>query len=284
MKTTCLVLMTVAFAGLVACSQPQPGADPSAAPMASQTQTPQNGTTAAETPRTGAAVIAASRPAPSSTRELPVVTLHLAGDSTVMTYAATSKQEGWGQEIGPMFNDKVKVNNVAIGGASVVTFKNGNWNRLIGAVKPGDFVMIQFGANDSGTVAGRHVEPADFGAMYRTMAQEVKAKGGTPIFVTPSAFFQWSGSRQDNARLAPYSAAIKEAGAAEKVSVVDLNARGVEWLGSIGQTEARNFYMPNSQGVIDKAHFVKEGAVKMAGFVVEEVKKGGTPLGEYVKE
>jgi pectinesterase len=156
-------------------------------------------------------------------------------------------------------------------------------NRLIAAVKPGDFVMIQFGANDSGTVAGRHVEPAAFEAMYRTMAQEVKAKGGTAIFVTPSAFFQWSGTRQDNARLAPYSAAIKAAGAAEKVSVVDLNARGVEWLSSIGQTEARNFYMPNSQGVIDKAHFVKEGAVKMAGFVAEEVKKGGTPLGEYVK-
>ncbi|HVT81367.1 MAG TPA: GDSL-type esterase/lipase family protein [Phycisphaerae bacterium] len=231
-----------------------------------------------------APAVSGSQPAGAAQeRQLPPITLHLAGDSTVSNYPATTKQEGWGMEIGQFFSDKVKVNNVAIGGASVVTFKNGNWNRLIAAVKPGDYVMIQFGANDSGTVAGRHVSPQDFGAMYGTMADEVKARGGTAIFVTPSAFYQWSGGKQDNARLAPYREAIIKAGKEKGVLVDDLNARGVEWLTEIGEAKAHDIYMPNSAGVPDKAHFMKEGAVKMAGMVAGELKRIGSPLAAYLK-
>src|SRR5262245_60676639 len=42
---------------------------------------------------------------------LPLVTLHLAGDSTVSNYDSKTPQEGWGQEIGQFFTDKVTVNN-----------------------------------------------------------------------------------------------------------------------------------------------------------------------------
>ena len=137
---------------------------------------------------------------------LPAITLHLAGDSTVMTYAETTTQEGWGQELGQFFIDKVTIDNKAIGGANVQTFKNGNWNKIISALKPGDYVMMQFGANDSGTAHGP-VSPEDYAATLGEMADEVRAKQATPILVTPSAFYQWSDGKQDNARLAPYAAA-----------------------------------------------------------------------------
>ncbi len=215
------------------------------------------------------------------TGKLPALTLHLAGDSTVMTYPATTTQEGWGQELGPFFTDKVTINNQAVGGANVQSFKNGRWSNILAALKPGDYVMMQFGANDSGTAHGP-VTPGDYAATLGQMADEVRAKGATPIFVTPSAFYQWSDGKQDNARLAPYAAAALTAGAGKNVLVVDLNARGVAYLSSLGPDAAKALYMP-SRGTVDKAHFVKAGAAKMAQFVAEELRRINSPLAAYLK-
>ena len=212
---------------------------------------------------------------------LSAITLHLAGDSTVKTYAATTTQEGWGQELGQFFIDKVTINNQAKGGANVKSFKNGRWGNILSILKAGDYVMIQFGANDSGTAHGP-VTPADFAVTLSRMADEVKARKAIPIFVTPSAFYQWSGGKQDNTRLAPYAAAMVTAGAAQNVQVVDLNARGVEYLNSIGQTAAKVLYMP-SHGTVDKAHFVKAGSTKIAQFVAEELRRIHSSLAAYLK-
>jgi lysophospholipase L1-like esterase len=213
--------------------------------------------------------------------DLPPVTVHLAGDSTVSNYPPSTVQEGWGQELGQFFNDKVTIDNQAIGGANVKSFKAGNWRRIIAALRTGDYVLIQFGANDSGTAHGP-VSPADFAATLGQMADEVKARGATPIFVTPSAFFQWSNDAEDNTRLAPYATAMHTQGAASNVMVDDLNARGVELLNSIGRTRAAPLYLP-SRGTVDKAHFVKAGATQMARFVAEELRRINSPLSGYLK-
>jgi len=216
--------------------------------------------------------------------ELPPVTIHLAGDSTVCIYdPATTVQEGWGMELGQFFNDKVTVDNQAVGGANVRSFKaSGNWTRIMAALKPGDYVLMQFGANDSGTAHGP-VNPPEYIAILGQMADEIRAKGGTPIYVTPSAFFQWSANgKQDNSRLAAHTAACYTAGAANNALVVDLNARGVEWLNSIGQKTAADFYLP-VRGAPDKAHFVKSGATQMAQLVAGEIGRIKSPLAAYLK-
>lgn len=213
---------------------------------------------------------------------LPPVTIHLAGDSTVCNYPATTVQEGWGMELGQFFNDRVKVDNQAVGGANVQSFKrSGNWTRIMAALQPGDYVLMQFGANDSGTAHGP-VSPPDYVATLGQMAEEIRAKGGTAIFVTPSAFYDWTTGKQNNARLAPYAAACYTAGTANHALVVDLNARGVAWLNSVGPTVAASFYLPVS-GAPDKAHFVKSGATQMARLVAGEIKRIQSPLAAYLK-
>ena len=214
---------------------------------------------------------------------LPPVTIHLGGDSTVCNYPATTVQEGWGMELGQFFNDKVTVDNQAIGGANVQTFhRGGNWSRIIAALQPGDYVLLQFGANDSGTAHGP-VHPPEFVDTLSQMADEIRAKGATPIFVTPSAFFDWTADgKENNARLAPYAAACYTAGAAKNCLVDDLNARGVEWLNSIGKATAAPFYLP-VRGAPDKAHFVKSGATQMAKMVAGEIRRINSPLAAYLK-
>ena len=244
------------------------GADAATGASDARAQMPSN----AVSPAPGAS----SRPS-----DLPPVTVHLAGDSTVMNYPATTVQEGWGQEFGQFFNDKVTIDNQAIGGANVQSFKSGSWSRIIARLKAGDYVLIQFGANDSGTAHGP-VTPVDFAATLGQMTDEVRARAATTIFVTPSAFYQWSNGKEDNARLAPYAAAMLSEGAAKSVLVADLNARGVELLNSIGQTAATPLYLP-SRGTTDKAHFLKAGAIKMAQLTAGELRRIHSPLAAYLK-
>jgi lysophospholipase L1-like esterase len=210
---------------------------------------------------------------------LPATTLHLAGDSTVMYYAPPSAQEGWGQELAQFFIPKITIDNQALGGASVQTFHDGSrWANIMSALRAGDYVMADFGINDSGTVAGRSVTPTNFQKLMLQMSNEVKAKGATFIIVTPSALQYWSGGMDGNTRLAPYVAVENSLGAMNQIPIDDLNARSLEFLDMIGQTAAMQIYING-----DKAHFTKQGATKMAELVAAELRRIGNPLAQYLK-
>jgi lysophospholipase L1-like esterase len=83
-----------------------------------------------------------------------VPTLWIAGDSTVKSNAP---MRGWGQDLARFFDPaKLNVVNHAIGGRSSRTFyTEGRWQRLVDEVRPGDWVVIQFGHNDVGPTDAR---------------------------------------------------------------------------------------------------------------------------------
>src|SRR6185437_7329176 len=106
--------------------------------------------------------------APGNGRYFPPVpsdpnlpTLWLIGDSTVrngtLGDGSNLNQWGWGAPIVAYFNlDKINVVNRAFGGTSSRTFYNGFfWQNLRPQIKKGDFVLLQFGANDNGGASGR---------------------------------------------------------------------------------------------------------------------------------
>ena len=87
-----------------------------------------------------------------ATNHLP--TLWIAGDSTLRSNAPL---RGWGQDLGTFFDPKkINVVNRAIGGRSARTFfSEGRWKEILDGMKPGDFVIIQFGHNDVGPLDAR---------------------------------------------------------------------------------------------------------------------------------
>ena len=80
-------------------------------------------------------------------------TLHIVGDSTVKS-GGVNGMVGWGERIQPFFDvEKINVVNHAIGGRSARTyFTEGRWDKVAAQIKPGDFVIIQFGHNDQGRI------------------------------------------------------------------------------------------------------------------------------------
>jgi lysophospholipase L1-like esterase len=201
----------------------------------------------------------------------------MAGDSTMSNYDATTTQEGWGQELGQFFINKVTIDNQAQPGANIQTFYSGRWKTLIGNVKAGDYVMAAFGINDSGTTHGP-VTPADFQTQMGVMADEVAAKKATFIPTTSSPLQVWVGGKETNMRLQPYCDATIAIGMMKGLLVDDLNARGVAYYNMIGQTAAAALTFNG-----DKAHFDKAGATAMAQLAAQELTRINSPLAAYLK-
>jgi len=246
----------------------------------------------------------------------PPITIWLAGDSTVQDYPAGNTEgdngttlEGWGQELAPFFNTRVVVNNQAIGGRSVAFFMwavqrdaagnyrcvddqgnpnyqldaSGNhvdtaqWARIKAGIKPGDFLLAQFGTNDETHTCPRFVSLADFQTDFGIMADAVRARGATPIFVTPMSHRTFVGTTINNTLL-PYANAMKAEAGLKNVEVEDLNLRSVEYFNMVGNTFlATNIF---DTGI---THFIKPGAIKMAELITGEIRAHQGPLAAYLK-
>ena len=135
-------------------------------------------------------------------------TLWIIGDSTVRN--STYGQVGWGDPLVAEFDPaKIDVINRAIGGRSSRTFlTEGRWDAVMAHLKPGDFVLIQFGHNDGGklndnrcraTIKGtgkeneKIVRVTDgkretvhtYGWYLTKYVEDTKSKGAVPIIVSP---------------------------------------------------------------------------------------------------
>jgi alpha-L-arabinofuranosidase len=136
-------------------------------------------------------------------------TVYTIGDSTVKNGDGSggNGQWGWGAFLGDFFNsDSVEVRNYGRGGRSSRSFiDEGLWDQVLCKLKPGDFVVMQFGHNDGiapndpqrprGTLRGNGDEAKNFyfeakkdsmlihtyGWYMRKYINEAKAKGATPI-------------------------------------------------------------------------------------------------------
>ena len=96
--------------------------------------------------------------------ELPVYDLQrtegkpvvfITGDSTVKNNDKDPNgMWGWGAVANTIFDEtKIDIVNAAMAGRSCRTYLNeGRWDRVYNSLKPGDFVLIQFGHNDIGAI------------------------------------------------------------------------------------------------------------------------------------
>jgi lysophospholipase L1-like esterase len=237
------------------------------------------------------------------------ITVWLAGDSTVAN-GSTPCPVGWGKQFQSFFGSSVNVVNKAQGGRSVQTWlydvgttmgSNGEcvlnsdkylsaWTDTLDGMKPGDFLFIQFGINDTDSTCNRHVGTALFQKYYGMMAQAAKDHGATPIFVTPVSSISCSGSKAQGTR-GTYAAATKQAGTTYGVTVIDLEQLSVALYTSLGfcplpgadtaatfeaATPVGNFFCE------DHTHFEAAGAKQIAGLIVKALRDQKIVLANYL--
>src|SRR5919202_6908991 len=124
------------------------------------------------------------------------VTVFSVGDSTMADYDIEewSKRNGgenyplrgWMMAMPQFFTDEVEIQNAAISGISSKSFRDeGAWKKVIDAVKPGDYVFIQFGHNDEKSDTSLHTDArTGFRQNLINYVTETKAKGANPVLFT----------------------------------------------------------------------------------------------------
>lgn len=114
-----------------------------------------------------------------------VVTVFMIGDSTMANKSLDggNQERGWGHVLGGFFSENIRVENHAVNGRSSKSFiDEGRWQEVLDRIRPGDYVLIQFGHNDEKADEKRHTDPGTtFDANLRKFVTETRSKGGIPV-------------------------------------------------------------------------------------------------------
>ncbi len=245
--------------------------------------------------------------APGDGRYLPPLpadsllpTLWLIGDSTVRNGSAGENgpagQWGWGAPLTAFFDPKkINVVNRAFGGTSSRTFYKGFfWKYLRPQLRKGDFVLIQFGANDNGGAKGKGAlagfgEDTElngdetvhtFGWYLQQFVAEIRAQDATPILCSLTPRKSWSSDGQhfnrQNTTHASWTEQVAKQTTTPFIPLYDLIAAKYE---ELGPAKVDTLYVPSPK---EKLHTGWEGAVLNAECVVSGLKSmNDDPLAEF---
>lgn len=234
-------------------------------------------------------------------KKAPIV--FLIGDSTVKNGRGdgSNGQWGWGSFFDQFFDtSKISVENHALGGRSSRTFfTEGLWNKVLSGIRSGDYLFIQFGHNDGGSLNtgraraslkgignesevvimerdGSPEEVFTYGHYLRIYIRQAKAKGAIPIVLSPTPRNSWTNGKMDR-MTETYTKWAKEVAANENVAFIDLNDLAAKKCDAMGQDKAKQLFL-------DNVHTSKDGAVMNGAAVIDGLKMNkNITLNKYLR-
>ena len=117
-------------------------------------------------------------------------TIFVIGDSTAANKDTTGGkvERGWGMMLQNCFDaDYIVIDNHAVNGRSSKSFLDeGRWEKVLEKIRPGDYVIIQFGHNDEKAQPERHTDPGStFDDNLARYVRETREHGGIPVLMNP---------------------------------------------------------------------------------------------------
>ena len=245
------------------------------------------------------------RPVPGSSRQGDNPVLFLVGNSTMRTGTlgnGSNGQWGWGFYAHEYYDEnKITVENHALGGTSPRTFYNNLWKPVLAAIQKGDYVFLELGHNDNGPIdsirARSSYRPNEvlevkedsisiynkvtkkqetvytFGGYTRRFINEIRAKGATPILftLTPRNDYEEDNPKKIKRKLTDFTPAIFAIGKEMNVPVIDLNDISALKLEKYGPWKTDyHFYL-------DKIHSSAYGARMNAASAAEGILASDDP-------
>lgn len=258
--------------------------------------------------RTFLSVLLASAVAPSAFARDDRPALFLIGDSIIRNgyndNGGTNGQWGWGHMVKFHFDtSRIHVVNDAMGGTSSESYMTspGLWGLVKPLIRPGDFVMIGFGHNDSyGAAPGnddelhpkREIPPRDgseplpptgelvhsFGWYLREYVRQIRALGATPILMSLIPRNAWTDAGEIRRSENSYALWTRQAAEQADAHFIPLNRLVCDRFDALGQTHVTENLFPEGEYV----HPNWTGAVMIADIVMGALKELATPLNTYM--
>jgi DNA sulfur modification protein DndE len=221
--------------------------------------------------------------------------IFLIGDSTMANKPAGDNPErGWGQLLPQYLTDAVEVQNHAVNGRSTKSFINEyRWDTVMSRLKAGDYVLIQFGHNDSKTDDSNRSAPAH--TLYREnllrFISDVRSRSAFPVLITPVMRRKFDEQGKFVDQHGDYPSVVKEVGELTKTPVIDLHKSSEALIVKEGVEGSKRLFLhipPNHFTAYkgkeeDNTHFSKYGAASMASLVCQGIKDLNLPIAQYLK-
>ncbi|MBB4044250.1 lysophospholipase L1-like esterase [Bacteroides reticulotermitis] len=247
------------------------------------------------------------RPAAGSSRKGNNPVLFLVGNSTMRTGTlgnGNNGQWGWGYYAEEFFdNNRITVENHALGGTSSRTFYNRLWPDVVKGVRPGDWVIIELGHNDNGPYdsgrarasipgigkdslevtikeTGAKETVYTYGEYMRRFIRDVKQKGGHPILfsLTPRNAWQDQDSTIVTRVNQTFGLWAKQVAEEQSVPFIDLNDITARKFEQFGKEKVKYMFY------IDRIHTSAFGAKVNAESAAEGIRTyQGLELSNYLK-
>ncbi len=245
------------------------------------------------------------------------ITVFMIGDSTMANKSITGgkPERGWGHVLGGFFTEDIIVDNHAVNGRSSKSFiDEGRWDKVLSRIKPGDYVVIQFGHNDEKPNPDRHTDPGTtFDANLSRFVNEARERGANPIlmnaivrrnFIAPKDPTVSEDARPDASKSkekvegdtlydthGAYLDSPRNVAKKLNVPFVDANKITHELVQGLGREESKKLFMwvePNTvpavpKGSVDNTHLNVYGARVVAGLLVDAMAEAVPALAPYVR-
>ena len=222
-------------------------------------------------------------------------TLFVVGDST----ASNVENRGWGDHLAAYFDlTKINVANRARAGRSSRTFQTeGLWDKVLADMKPGDYVLIQFGHNDGGppdkdrargslpglgeeskdfTMPDGHQETVrTFGWYMRKFIADTRAKGANPVVLSLTVRNIWKDGKAERGS-GHFSQWSEEIAQSEHAPFIDVTNAVADQYEKLGEAQVKELFST------DHTHTSPAGAEINAATVVAGLKAMKSPLAELL--
>ena len=220
-----------------------------------------------------------------------VPTLWLCGNSTVVDQDY-EPWASWGQMITRWFTDEVAVANYAESGETATSFiAAGRLKKIVSLMKEGDYIFMEFGHNDQ-----KEKRPGS-GAFYnyvyalKQFVDEARAKGVTPVFVTPTQRRSFDKNGKIQETHANYPEAMRWVAKDLGVPLIELHEMTRTFFETLGVEESKRALVhypaktyPGQQTAFeDNTHFNPYGAYEISKMMVEGMKSLSLPIVKYIR-
>ena len=250
-------------------------------------------------------------PAYGQGREVGKPMVFITGDSTVKNKDKDADgMWGWGSQAGLIFDSaKIVWENVAMAGRSTRSYiREGRWERVYNALRPGDFVLIQFGHNDICSIIdpkergvipgtadtchvyqmekdGRYEVVYSFGWYLCKMIDDTREKGATPILLSLTPRNEWPGGKIER-RNDSYGKWYREVVEQTGVAFVDVHNLSADFLDKkfASKDEAKSKQKASKYFNHDHTHTSLSGAQMNARSVAQGLRAIHSPLADYLKK
>ena len=212
---------------------------------------------------------------------IQVPRVFLLGDSTVSDQRS-EPFASWGQMLPRFFAPDVAIANYAESGETLKSFLTElRFDKALSEMRPGDWVLIQFGHNDEKSQWPQTYVAADttYRSYLRTYIAEVRRHGANPVLVTSPQRRIFDAQGHIVNSHGEYPDAVRKVAAEEGVPVIYLNAMSTVFYEALGPARAPLAFADEGR---ETTHNNDYGAYELARCIVRGIQDLSLPLAQHL--